>query len=138
MPTTSTRLKLPSTKIRRSKFSYALDPSQGIERENWRTALGEDLQSPSPKLSNIAAAAHRLRRVYFSLLSVLLLAWIGRITMYTPGESWPETAAIGAIPGLVVIVLVGLAYLGLITLLVLPGEHHVRGEIYESDLYERD
>lgn len=124
--------------LQENLFSYALDPSQGIERENWRTALGEDLQNPSPKLSNIAAAAHRLRRVYFSLLSVLLLAWIGRITMYTPGESWPETAAIGVIPGLVVIVLVGLAYLGLIALLVLPGEHHVRGEIYESDLYERD
>lgn len=58
--------------------------------------------------------------------------------MYTPGESWPKTAAIGAIPGLVVIALVGLAYLGLVTLLVIPGEHHVRGEIYESDLYERD
>lgn len=119
-------------------FSYALDPSQGLERENWRAALSEDLHNPSAKLSNLAAAAHRLRRVYFSLLGILLLAWIVRITMYTPGEPWQETAAIGAIPGFIVVVVVGLAYLGLVALMTLPGEHHVRGEIYDSDLHEWD
>lgn len=124
--------------LQENLFSYALDPSQGIGREDWRTALGEDLQNPSPKLSNIAAIAHRLRRVYFSLLSILLLAWIGRITMYTQGETWLETAAIGTIPGLLIVAFVGVVYLGLVALMVLPGEHHIRGEIYESDLYEWD
>lgn len=56
--------------------------------------------------------------------------------MYTQGEPWLEAAAIGAIPGLIVIAVVGVAYLGLVALMVLPGEHHIRGEIYESNLQE--
>ena len=122
--------------LQENLFSYALDPSQGIARENWRAALGEDLHDPSPKLSNLAAIAHRLRRIYFSLLGILLIAWIGRITMYAQDESWLEAAAIGSMPGLLVVAFVGVAYFGLIALMVLPGEHHIRGEIYDSDLHE--
>lgn len=122
--------------LQENLFSYALDPSQGIARENWRAALSEDLHDPSPKLSNLAATAHRLRRIYFPLLGILLIAWIGRITMYTRDEPGLEAATVGSIPGPIVVALVGIAYLGLIALMVLPGEHHIRGEIYESGLHE--
>lgn len=119
--------------LQENLFSYAIDPSQGLGDEDWRAALGEDLRDPSPKLSNLGALAHRLRRVYFPLLVVLLIAWVGRISAYDPSETWFEAAAIGPAPGPVVVAVVGLTYFGLAVLMALPGEHHVRGEIYESD-----
>lgn len=56
--------------------------------------------------------------------------------MYTQDEPWLEAAAVGSIPGPIVVIFVGLSYLGLIALMILPGEHHIRGEIYEFNLHE--
>lgn len=44
--------------LQKNLFSYALDSSQGIARENWRVARGGDLHDPSAELSNLAAIAH--------------------------------------------------------------------------------
>lgn len=115
-------------------FAYALDPSRELTYENWRGELAEDLYRPSPKLSTVSAVAHRLRRVYFPLLGVLLIAWIGKITAYTPGESWFQTAAIGLIPGPFVVAAVGFVYLCLLGLMMVPTNRHVRGEIYGEDV----
>lgn len=120
--------------LQENLFAYALDPSRELTYENWRGELAEDLYHPSPKLSTVSAVAHRLRRVYFPLLGVLLLAWLGKITIYTPGEPWFRTAAIGAIPGPIVVAIVALVYLGLFALMMVPSNRHIRGEIYGEDV----
>ncbi|WP_435077739.1 DUF2270 domain-containing protein [Halococcus sp. AFM35] len=83
-------------------FANALDASQDISDPHWRRELSEDYRQPKIKISFEEALAHRLRRVYLPLMAVLLAAWVVRITAFMPGTDWPASAAIGAVPGLVV------------------------------------
>lgn len=120
--------------LQENLFAYALDPSRELTYENWRGKLAENLYRPSTKLTLTQAVAHRLRRVYFPLLGILLVAWFGKITVYTPGESWAQTAAIGSFPGPLVVLIVGLVYIGLFGLMMIPSNRHIRGEIYGEDV----
>jgi uncharacterized membrane protein len=61
---------------------------------------------------------HRLRRSYLALLTILILAWIARITAYSPDESWRQTARILFISGEIVAGVVGLFYAFLIVVTV--------------------
>lgn len=90
-------------------MAEAFAPSEKPD-DNWRAELGEQLRNPTLQISFWEAMNHRLRRSYLALLTVLIIAWIARITVYTSDESWRQTARILFIPGEVVIGVVGLFY----------------------------
>lgn len=87
------------------------------------------------KVSYEEAIAHRLRRVYLPLFTVLLAAWLFRI-LVTPaaGGTWPTSAAIGALPGPIITTLVGVFYLGLVWITLRPRVWQATGELRRSEV----
>lgn len=120
--------------LQRNVFAYSLDPSQGIEDPDWRQRLSRDYREPYVKISYEEAIAHRLQRVYLPLLTVLLAAWLFRI-LITPaaGSTWPTSAAIGALPGLLITALVGVFYLALVAITLRPRVWQATGELRRSE-----
>lgn len=110
--------------VQSSLMAEAFAPSEK-PNDDWRAELGEQLRNPTLQISFWAATNHRLRRSYFALLSVLLIAWIARITAYASAEPWRQTAAILLVPGEVVVSVVGLfyAFLAGVTAWSARGEH---------------
>lgn len=118
-------------------FAYGLDPATGVADSDWRKSLSADYRHPTIKISTEEAIAHRLRRVYLPLFTVLLTAWIVRITVFSPGL-WTESAAIGMLPGAVVIGTVAVLYAGAVLIAVRPRTWHAKGELRSEDLRHRD
>jgi uncharacterized membrane protein len=114
-------------------FAYGLDPASGVADPDWRKSLSADYRQPTIKISTEEAIAHRLRRVYLPLFTVLLTAWLIRITVFSSG-SWTDSAAIGMLPGVVVIGAVGLLYAAAIVVAVRPRTWHAKGELRSEDL----
>ena len=112
-------------------FAEGYDP-RGPAVDEWREWLGRDLRDPTIRLSLVSALGHRLQHVYFPLLSVLLVAWVLRVSVFEPGTSWWETAAIANVPGVAVVALVGLGYLVAAGLTVRAVRRSVRRE-FEFD-----
>ncbi len=121
--------------LQRNVFAYSLDPSQGIEDPDWRPRLSRDYREPRTKISYEEAIAHRLRRVYLPLFTVLLGAWLFRI-LVTPesGGTWPESAAVGALPGTLTMGLVGAFYLVLVGITFRPRVWQATGELRRSEV----
>jgi uncharacterized membrane protein len=79
--------------------------------------LGEDLRLPRFTITTTQAMARRLRRNYIWLFLILLLAWLMKTTtsvlqaagtaeiVHSTGELF-RNAAIGYVPGLVVVILI--------------------------------
>ena len=118
--------------LQRNVFAYGLDSSQGVENPDWRASLSRDYRVPTVRISTEEAVAHRLRRVYLLLFTVVLGAWIARITAFAPGP-WPRTAAVGTIPGTAVAAAVAAFYLGALAVAFRPREWHVEHEIRPKD-----
>lgn len=114
--------------LQKNVFSYALDPSNDLPNPDWREALSEDYRTPTVKISVEESLAHRLRRVYFPLYSLLGAAWLLRITGFSM-EGWPQSATIAGIPGVVVTALVAVFYLVIGIIAFRPRTWHVAGEI---------
>ena len=119
--------------IQENLFANALDPSQGTENHDWRAELSRDYRRPTLKVSVYEAVANRLRRVYLALLSVLLIAWIFRITAFVPRQDWLTTAGIARLPGIVVVAVVGVFYVVLLGVTFWPHERHAKGEFHDED-----
>lgn len=113
-------------------FAPALDPSGGIPDPDWRDRLGRDYRVPTVKLPLEEALAHRLRRVYFPLYCLLLVAWVVRITGFT-SQGWPASASITGLSGLVVTALVIVWYAILTVIAVRPREWHVEHELRSDE-----
>src|SRR6056297_2003714 len=96
--------------FQKNVFAYGLDPSAGLEDPNWREKLSRDYRQPVIKISLEEAIAHRLRRIYLVLFSITLSAWVVRIAAFDT-RPWPESAAVGDIPGLAVTAAVAAFYL---------------------------
>ncbi len=110
-------------------FANALEPV-GVEQSNWRELLSEDLREPTLKTPTMEAVARRLRRVYFPLLSILGGAWGIRLTVFTPPPSGVvRTAAVGRIPGEVILLIVGLVYGSALLLTFWPWQRQAKGEL---------
>lgn len=122
--------------LQENVWAYGLDPTAGVVDSEWREKLSSDYRTPTVKISAEEAIAHRLRRVYLPLFGILLAAWLVRITAFSP-EPWVESAAIGMIPGAVVLGVVALFYLGAITLACWPRTWHARGELRAENLREQ-
>lgn len=122
--------------LQKNVFAYGLDPSQGLQDPEWRAKLSRDYRQPTIKIPLREALAHRLRRVYLPLLLVLLGAWLIRVTAFAI-QPWPESAAIGDIPGTGVTALVLLSYLGWITLACRPRTWLAETELRTEDIREK-
>ena len=120
--------------LQRNVFAYSLDPSQGIEDPDWRPRLSRDYRIPRTKISYEEAIAHRLRRVYLPLVTVLLVAWLVRIHFISGGQNWPASAAIGMLPGWIVITFVGGFYALLVGITFRPRVWQATGELRRSDV----
>lgn len=114
-------------------LANALDPSDGVEHENWRNQLSQDYRRPTLKVSTWEAVAHRLRRMYLPLLAVLLIAWLFRVTAFAPNESLLTTAAVAIVPGAVVVVGIALYYTTAVAIVLWPRDREAKGEFREGD-----
>ena len=81
------------------------------------------------------AIAHRLRRVYLPLITVLLGAWVVRVTAFAD-VPFPASAAIGQLPGIVVTALVILSYGVMFFVALRPRTWNIEGELLKEDLRE--
>ncbi|WP_135536862.1 DUF2270 domain-containing protein [Halostella pelagica] len=122
--------------LQENVWAYGLDPDDGLADDNWRETLGNDYRTPTLKIAAEEAIAHRLRRIYLLLFIVLLAAWIVRITAFAP-EPWTETAAIGTIPGPIVVGFVAVFYAAAFVVALRPRTWHARGELRSEDLRKR-
>ena len=120
-------------KLQENVFAYGLDPSAGLPDPQWRESLSEDYRNPKIKISMREAIAHRLRRIYLPLFSIVLAAWVVRITAFS-SAAWPESAAIGVISGEIIVGLVVVLYLGSVVSAVRSREWRARGELRSEDL----
>lgn len=111
-----------------------LDPSQEREHENWRVELSDDYRNPAIKITLLEAVANRLRRIYFALLTVLLLAWVFRITAFVASDSVFETAAVGSFPGLAVVVVIATFYAALLAIMLWPRDREAKEEFDEEEI----
>jgi len=100
-----TRVRL----LQENVWAHGLDPSEDLLHEDWREELAEDYRNPKVKIGYEEALAHRLRRIYLPMLTIVLAAWLIRVTAITP-TPFPESAAVGAIPGPVVLGTVAALY----------------------------
>ncbi|MFB6096733.1 MAG: DUF2270 domain-containing protein [Haloferacaceae archaeon] len=122
--------------LQQNVWAYGLDPERGVVDEDWRRTLSEDYRRPTLKISAEEAIAHRLRRVYLALFGVLLVAWLVRITAFTP-DPWLVAAGIGVIPGAAVLGLVVLFYAGAVVVACRPRTWQAQGELREENLRGR-
>jgi uncharacterized membrane protein len=123
-------------KLQENVWAYGLDPSAGVVDENWRKRLSQDYRTPTLKISAEEAISHRLRRVYLPLFTVLLVAWIVRITAFSP-DPWPASAAIGMLTGTVVLALVGAFVAGVAVIAFRSRTWHAKGELRSEELREQ-
>ncbi|MFC6764728.1 DUF2270 domain-containing protein [Natrinema soli] len=119
--------------LQKNVFAYGLDPSAGLEDPAWREKLSQDYRQPVIKISTEEAVAHRLRRIYLLLFTIVLTAWLIRIAAFA-GRPWPESAAVGDIPGLAVTVVVGAFYLTVVIVALRPRTWQAEDELHESDV----
>ncbi len=88
-----------------------------IDMTHWMNQLGEDLRLPRFTITTTQAMARRLRRNYIWLFLILLLAWLLKTStgvlqptgtaeiVHSTGELF-RNAAIGYVPGLIVVILI--------------------------------
>ncbi len=101
-----TRVRL----LQENVWAQGLDPSVEPLHGDWREQLAEDYRHPTLKIGYEEALAHRLRRIYLPILTIVLLAWIIRTTALSQ-IGLPGSAAIGGLPGSLVLVVVAGFYL---------------------------
>lgn len=124
--------------LQRYLIAGALAPSETSQSEDWRSDLSADLRDPDLTITFWRAAAHRLQRVYLALLTVLLSAWVLRISVFRTDAPWDETASIAAIPGPVVVACVAVVYVLLGGLAVWSMVDEPKREFADDDLAERN
>ena len=112
-------------------FANALVP-EGTERSDWRELLREDLREPAVKTPLIEALSRRLRRIYLPLITVLVGAWVIRLSVFADGTGPVETASIGDVPGEAVIAGVSVFYVILLAVALRRGRR-AKGELRERD-----
>ena len=119
--------------LQQDLFANALDPSKGVEHEDWRQRLSEDYRNPTVKMPYRQALGHRLRRVYLPLLIGVLFAWLFRIGAYAPDEPLTESASIPGIPGSIVLSAVAILYVILVAVAFVPHREKAKREASEAD-----
>jgi uncharacterized membrane protein len=113
-------------------FANALDP-EGVEQSKWRELLSADLRQPTIKTPAVEAVSRRLSRVYLPLLSILVGAWIVRLTVFADtATGLVGTAAIGGLPGAAVLASVGVFYATVLTIAFWPSQRQAKGNLQST------
>ncbi|WP_255195960.1 DUF2270 domain-containing protein [Halorarius litoreus] len=123
--------------LQENVFADALHPESGIEHDQWRQRLAADYRSPDMKITYEEAVAHRLRRVYLPLLGVLFAAWAFRVTAFH-GATWPQSAAIGVVPGTVVTGIVAFVAAAALFIACRPRRWRAKGELHTDEVRHWD
>ena len=123
--------------LQENVWAYGLDPSLGVEDQEWREKLGRDYRTPTIKISAEEAIAHRLRRIYLPLSGVVLAAWLIRVTAFDP-HPFPQSAAVGMIPGSVVALTVTAVFLAALAVACRPRTWHAKGELRAEALRQQE
>jgi uncharacterized membrane protein len=109
--------------IERNYYTRLFAPREMVDPSQWMAQLGEDLRLPRFSMTLRQAMARRLRRNYFWLFLILLMAWLLKTTTSilqprpVPREApysishLLDNAAIGYLPGWMVLIVV-LAFYG--------------------------
>ncbi|MBV9532686.1 MAG: DUF2270 domain-containing protein [Bradyrhizobium sp.] len=103
-------------------YAPILSGKRGTDDASWRMTLAEDYLHPRHHISFIRAAGRRLRRTYIWIIAIQTFAYFGKLAVHPQVanhfDEFVERAAIGPIPGWVVLCC-GLVYnLGWIVLAV--------------------
>lgn len=114
--------------VEENVFANAADP-EGVVHEGWRSLLANDLRKPTLKVPLFEALTRRLRRVYFPLITIIVVSWAFRILAFSPAEVdvW-EAATVGPAPGSLVIATVVAFYLTAFVVTVWPIDRLAKGE----------
>jgi uncharacterized membrane protein len=108
-------------RMERNYFAQIFAPEEGTTDE-WIHTLGDDLRRPLFLTSHSQAISRRMRRNYCWLFLILLVAWLVKTTfirmqenaveadLVTSMSEWVRNAAIGPLPGWLVIPAVTLFY----------------------------
>lgn len=114
--------------VEQNVFANAADP-EGVRHEQWRELLADDLRQPRLKTPFFEAVSRRLKRVYLPLITMIVVSWGLRITLFAPdGVSVIHAAAIDTIPGAAVIGTVSVFYVATIGIALWPTERQAKGE----------
>jgi uncharacterized membrane protein len=108
--------------LERNYFAEIFSPGRSRpDSSEWVRILGDDLRRPSFLIPRREAFARRLRRNYGWMFLILLLAWLvktvaakplpgGEIGLVHSPQEWVANAALGPLPGYLVIAIVALFY----------------------------
>ncbi len=130
--------------IERNYFAPMFTAAEASE-EHWAGVLGQDLRQPRFLMSLGAAMSRRLRRNYIWMFLILLMAWILKISspklqslgvhqeMAISFGEIVENAALGPIPGWVVLALVAM-FFGWIAYACLRSPEYA-GELAHGDVH---
>ncbi|GAA5040536.1 DUF2270 domain-containing protein [Haladaptatus pallidirubidus] len=118
--------------IEENVYANAFDPTE-TPLKHWRKEIGDDLRNPMLKVSYREALSRRLKRVYFPLFSLLGVAWLFRITVFVPEETWHETASVPGVPGETVVVAVGIFYCAIMLLTFWRQSREAKGEFHGAE-----
>lgn len=118
-------------------MANALDPSRGIEQENWREQLSRDHRDPEETISYREAIAHRLRRVYLRFLLGLFVIWLFHLSVYGSAERWTANAAIEGVPGIIVVAAVLAFYAAVLGVAFVPDTGGETSEADHAELEQR-
>jgi len=110
-------------------FATSLDP-EGVPMTEWRSELSSDLRTPTFKVSYWEALSRRLRKVYYPLYLLLGVAWVFRVSLYTPNQSVLETASVPGVGGALVVGIVALFFVVVTAVAYWPHERDARGEFH--------
>lgn len=113
-------------------FAQVFNPEPGVEHDQWRRMMSEDLRRPIVKVGLGEAVRRRLRRIYFPLITILLVGWLFHITIFQPHEPWYDSATIVGAPGPIVVAAVAVFYAAVVTAVTWPFRSTPR-EFYDED-----
>ncbi|WP_049920798.1 DUF2270 domain-containing protein [Halopiger djelfimassiliensis] len=117
--------------VQENVFANALDPV-GVEHRYWREELGDDLRNPTFKVSFLEALSRRIQRVYGLLFAIVGVAWLFKVTMFTPEQLWTEAAELPGVHGYYVAALLAVFYLVTFALAAWPARE-AKGEIHGAE-----
>jgi uncharacterized membrane protein len=115
-----------SRAIEKGFFVPLLRSGDATGQGEWRRLLARDYDEPDYHIGFLAAVGRRLRSNYLWIIGVQQLAYLGKLVIHptpaTRAEDLVDRAAVGPIPGLVVLLLVA-AY---VTALAVVAVHTLR------------
>src|SRR5215207_285632 len=132
-------------RLERSYYAQVLSPTPDTVEDDWARVLAEDLRKPMFGMSRGQAFARRLRRNYGWMFAILFLAWLLKISLpkMQPGvaqadlalspDEWLRNAALGPVPGWMVIVAIAGFNLWLLYAALRP--YKLEGEFAHGDVH---